>query len=194
MKIYGFQKQENHVLVEIDNKENRFPCKPVDHNNLVNDELLLAEIENFLKTTFEDKLEEERVAFTLAVKLKAVVFKDDILMFEKEEIKPLYKTIVMSDFSEAIFWDEEGCCVGGSEGPYSFKISKELQRELREWHQKFKVYPYQDYSEFDWASYHTRGIELAKKVESEFGDLIEIIYQKPFEDPNNKIDELTLIT
>lgn len=42
---------------------------------------------------------------------------------------------------------------------------------------------------WDWPAFHERGLQLARWLKEEVGDAYRVVYQKPGEDPNDRIDE-----
>ncbi|RNF33988.1 hypothetical protein [Paracoccus methylarcula] len=41
----------------------------------------------------------------------------------------------------------------------------------------------------DWNSFHARGLELARRLKAEVGANFRVVYEKPMEDPQRRIDE-----
>lgn len=109
---------------------------------------------------------------------------------------------VMVDYGNAPFlWlvnrpDEVG--VGGNlcDASYwdaSFPLSEGLWRQFADWAIEFDRTAFYsdnfDGSGWDWLAYHARGLELTRRLKAEVGDAYRVIYDKPFEDPNHRIDE-----
>lgn len=75
-------------------------------------------------------------------------------------------------------------------------ISDELHRDFREWQIRFERevapwrqgHPLFDLS-FDWTWFHARGLELCRRLKQELGDAVRIVYIKPSEDPDFKVDQ-----
>lgn len=99
---------------------------------------------------------------------------------------------IMSDFGEAIFWDQKGVAMGCYKEDCDFPISQSLLNEFYNWHSSFEGFLFEKPS-FNWNEYHKKGISLAKKLKKEVGENVKVVYQKPFEDPNHYIDETTTI-
>jgi hypothetical protein len=45
-----------------------------------------------------------------------------------------------------------------------------------------------DASEWDWNAFHERGLQLTHWLKEEIGDAYRVIYMKPAENPNSKLD------
>ena len=50
-----------------------------------------------------------------------------------------------------------------------------------------------DANNWDWLKFHALGIKLARWLKEEVGDAYRVVYYKPCEDPNHRIDERTEI-
>jgi hypothetical protein len=113
---------------------------------------------------------------------------------------------VMVDYGNAPFlWlvgspDEGG--VGGNlcSGVYrneSFPMSEGLWRKFADWAVEFDRTAF--YSDkfnadgWDWIAFHARGLQLSRWLKEEVGDAYRVVYDKPCEDPNRRIDERTEI-
>jgi len=109
---------------------------------------------------------------------------------------------VMVDYGNAPFlWlvdspDDGG--VGGNlcDGTYweeSFPMTEGLWRKFADWTIEFdRTAFYSDNSDADgwsWIDFHARGLQLARWLKEEVGDAYRVVYEKPFEDPNHRIDE-----
>lgn len=44
-----------------------------------------------------------------------------------------------------------------------------------------------DDSGWDWFAFHARGLQLSHRLKEEAGDAYRVIYDKPYEDPNQRI-------
>ncbi len=188
MAIYRFEVLGKNIIWEIESVERRAGSKPIDHQDFITNKALVEEIDNFMRTYYDDENLKETDSFKIATKLKRSVFMNDVLMFGYMEVQNVYQILMFSDYSDAIFWDDEGACVGGSYGLHYFNFSKELEEELKDWQHGFE----EDCGRWDadsWIKYNARGIELAKKVKNELGDMIDLDYEKPFEDPSFKKGE-----
>lgn len=113
---------------------------------------------------------------------------------------------VMVDYGNAPFlWlvdrpDQGG--VGGSlcdgtSWDKSFPMSEGLWRKLADWANEFdRTSFYSDNSDaaaWDWIAFHARGRQLSRWLKEEVGDAYRVVYEKPAEDPNHRIDERTEI-
>lgn len=86
-----------------------------------------------------------------------------------------------SNLCDATFWDA------------SFPMSEALWRQFADWATEFDRTSFYsddfDDSGWDWLAFHARGLDLARQLKGEVGDAYRVIYDKPFEDPNHRIDE-----
>lgn len=113
---------------------------------------------------------------------------------------------VMVDYGNAPFlWlvdapGEGG--VGGNlcDGTYwdaSLPMSEGLWRKFADWAIEFDRTAFYsddfDDSGWNWFAFHSRGLQLARWLKEEVGDAYRVIYDKPCEDPNHRIDERTEI-
>lgn len=111
---------------------------------------------------------------------------------------------VMVDYGNAPFlWlvdrpDEAG--VGGNlcDGVAWYEscpMSEGLWRKLADWAIEFDRTAFYsdafDADDWDWIAFHARGLQLARWLKEEVGDAYRVVYEKPFEDPNRRIDERT---
>lgn len=109
---------------------------------------------------------------------------------------------VMVDYGNAPFlWradspDERG--VGGNlcDGTCwdaSFPMTEELWQKFADWAIEFDRTAFYsdniDADDWDWITFHARGLQLARWLKAEVGGAYRIIYLKPYEDPNHCIDE-----
>ncbi len=109
---------------------------------------------------------------------------------------------VMVDYGNAPFlWQVNRPDAGGVGGNLcdasywdaSYPLSEGLWRQFAVWAIEFDRTPFYDRdfddSGWDWLAYHARGLELTRRLKAEVGDAYRVIYDKPFEDPNHRIDE-----
>lgn len=68
-----------------------------------------------------------------------------------------------------------------------FKLTEASPEEIREDIEQWKAQP-----KFDWRSYHERGLALAKRLYDELGGAVQVIYEKPCEDPDWQVNEKTV--
>lgn len=80
--------------------------------------------------------------------------------------------------------------------PERYRVSKELEKDFAEWANYFEdnVDCCSDNYDFDWETFHQKGIELAQRLNDEIGQHFNIVYVKPMEDPNRLLDERLLIS
>ena len=78
-------------------------------------------------------------------------------------------------------WDE-GC-----------PMSEGLWRKFADWAIEFDRTSFYsedfDTSGWDWRAFHERGLQLTRWLKDEVGDAYRVVYYKPFEDPNHRMDE-----
>lgn len=95
------------------------------------------------------------------------------------------------------------CGVGGNlcDGTYwheSYPMSEELWRQFSYWAIAFDRTRFDgdcvDPNGWDWPAFHERGLYLAKLLKEEVGDAYQVIYVKPWEDPDREQDERTEIS
>ena len=121
----------------------------------------------------------------------------------RERYRPLIQ--IMPDYGGAYAWDETGLCIGCcinhehlsslfDEDNDVFIIASEL---CETWQLKFE----KDVSfsceggdkNFDWDSFHAEGLALTMRLKGVLGERADVIYEKPFEDPNRKTEEMRFI-
>ncbi|UZR28956.1 putative molybdenum carrier protein [Methylococcus mesophilus] len=113
---------------------------------------------------------------------------------------------VMVDYGNAPFlWlvnspDETGVggnLCDGTAWDESFPMSQGLWRMFADWAIEFEQTAF--YSDnfngdgWDWITFHARGLKLSRWLKKEVGDAYRVVYDKPYEDPNHRIDERTEI-
>ena len=80
-------------------------------------------------------------------------------------------------------WDEGGL------------MSEGLWRRFADWAIEFDQTSFYsddfDASGWDWMAFHEQGMQLTRWLKEEVGDAYRVVYYKPFEDPNHRIDERT---
>lgn len=109
---------------------------------------------------------------------------------------------VMVDYGNAPFlWINREPVTGGIGGNLcdatgwheSYPLTEMLWQQFAGWAIEFdRTHFYAgncDDSEWDWPTFNARGVELARKLKDEVGDAYRVIYDKPTEDPNHRIDE-----
>jgi len=86
-----------------------------------------------------------------------------------------------------------GSNVGDAYGWYgNHLISNELASEFVAWTIEFeretRPTP-EENTAFDWSKFHARGLALCWQLKTELGADVTVIYEKPIEDPNCRVDE-----
>lgn len=123
-------------------------------------------------------------------------------MSESENTAFVPVLTVMPDFGNAPFlWransPDDGigpmiCESGAWEDHYP--MSEALWRKFAIWARTFERISFYSGSNeeaecWDWPAFHERGLQLARWLKEEVGDAYRVVYQKPGEDPNDRIDE-----
>lgn len=76
-------------------------------------------------------------------------------------------------------------------------MSEELWKRFAGWAIEFDRTHFdvegEDTDSWDWIAFHARGLQLARNLKVEVGDAYRVVYEKPCEDPNHRIDERTEI-
>jgi hypothetical protein len=76
-------------------------------------------------------------------------------------------------------------------------MSEGLWRKFADWSIAFDRTSFYsdnfDANDWDWLAFHARGIELSRWLKEEVGDAYRVVYDKPCEDPNQRIGERTEI-
>ncbi len=89
------------------------------------------------------------------------------------------------NWCDGTYWDE------------SFPMSEGLWRKFADWAIEFdRTSFYSDdfnVDDWDWPTFHARGLQLSHWLKEEVGAAYRVVYYKPFEDPNHRIDERTEI-
>ena len=116
---------------------------------------------------------------------------------KKKSVTP--SVTVMPDFGGAYIWYnrlekfEEPKVSEMAEAAHriSGKFPKKLMQDFERWERYFDANAFEEQKlrEFDWHRFHSDGIELAVKLKEVCGDSARVIYEKPFEDPNVKLNE-----
>ena len=75
------------------------------------------------------------------------------------------------------------------------RMSEGLWRKFADWAIEFDQTSFYledfDASGWDWMAFHERGLQLTGWLKEEVSDAFRVVYCKPFEDPNHRIDERT---
>ena len=109
---------------------------------------------------------------------------------------------VMVDYGNAPFlWRVDSPDQGGVGGKRcdgvswdaSCPMSEGLWRKFADWAIAFnRTAFYSDRFDdrgWDWRTFHARGLQLALWLKEEVGEAYRVVYEKPYEDPNHRIDE-----
>ena len=96
-----------------------------------------------------------------------------------------YKVLMQPDYGEALFWDEEGCCIGGYDAIYIGEDGNEITVDLssisglkewfREWDSK-TIYHTVPLTDSQWKEWWEKGVEFAEAVNQLFPDDVELYY------------------
>ena len=120
-------------------------------------------------------------------------------MDHEAERQSTVRYTIMPDYGGAYGWiNREGTdalgpnhadtCGWGGDHP----ISDELQADFAAWQTEFERATNEweaGIALLDWPRFHERGIALARRLKAELGDAVRIYYEKPVEDPNQRINE-----
>ena len=75
----------------------------------------------------------------------------------------------------------------------SMPMSEGLWRKFADWAMAFDHMAFYqedcDVDDWDWLAFHARGLHLCRWLKEEVGDAYRVVYNKPPEDPNRRIDE-----
>ena len=74
-----------------------------------------------------------------------------------------------------------------------YPMSEVLWRKFAIWARTFERISFYDGSGedaecWDWPTFHARGLQLARELKAEVGDAYRVVYEKPAEDPNDRLD------
>jgi hypothetical protein len=117
-------------------------------------------------------------------------------------MKPNKTITIMADFGLGPYaWlkdasdesDYVGVNIANSRtGMDEFDISDRLQKEFADWIGRFERGAL-DNPKFPWASFHKEGLALSRRLKKEIGEIANVVYVKPFEDPDHEQEEKTRI-
>lgn len=118
------------------------------------------------------------------------------------KVKPAKTITIMADFGFGPYaWlkdasdqtDYVGLKIADRKtGMTKFHVSKLLDADFAQWIDRFERYAL-DNPGFDWKTFHREGILLAKRLKQEVGNLANVLYVKPAEDPDHGVKEKTWI-
>ncbi|EKD93692.1 MAG: hypothetical protein ACD_28C00081G0002 [uncultured bacterium] len=118
------------------------------------------------------------------------------------KVKPAKTITIMADFGFGPYaWlkdasdqtDYVGLNIANRKtGMTEFHISKQLEADFGKWIDNFERHAL-DSSDFDWKAFHRDGLCIAKRLKQEVGNLANVLYVKPVEDPNHGVKEKTWI-
>ena len=118
-------------------------------------------------------------------------------------MKEFKRVFTINPDYDTILWDNDGCtypcyddtlelCIDDDENYVSINIPG-----IYEWQQEFECAT--DFAEtkttdgFDWAGWHKRGIEFAKRLREKLPSSCDLWYDAPYEDKSGKIKEKILV-
>ena len=93
--------------------------------------------------------------------------------------------LMLPDYGEALFWDEEGCCIGGYDDIYIGEDGNEITIDLsgigglKEWFHEWDsktLYPTPPWTDSQWREWWEKGVEFAKVVNRLLPDNVELNY------------------
>lgn len=89
------------------------------------------------------------------------------------------------DYGKALFWDEEGCCIGGydemfiGEGADEVALAPLGIEGLKEWFHDWydeSLYQTHHWADEQWGKWWSEGLELAKAVKAKLPANVELYY------------------
>ena len=92
---------------------------------------------------------------------------------------------MLPDYGKALFWDEEGCCIGGYDDIYIGEDGNEITIDLsgigglKEWFHEWDsktLYPTPPWTDSQWRKWWEKGVEFAKAVNRLLPDNVELNY------------------
>lgn len=120
-------------------------------------------------------------------------------MDHEAERQSTVRYTIMPDYGGAYGWiNREGTDVLGpnhadtSGWGGDHPISDELQADFAAWQMEFETAPMDGDAGIvllNWSRFHDRGMALAGRLKAELGDAARIYYEKPVEDPNQRVHE-----
>lgn len=120
-------------------------------------------------------------------------------MNREVECQPMVRYTIMPDYGGAYGWiNREGTdALGPNHADTSswcgdHPISAELQEAFAAWQTEFERAPNEweaGIALLDWQRFHERGMGLARRLKAVLGDAARVYYEKPVEDPNQRINE-----
>ena len=99
------------------------------------------------------------------------------------------------DYGDSLFWDKEGCCIGGCKYLYVGEEGSEIEidlsniMELMEWYYDWhweSLYQRHHWTDIQWREWWAKGLELAKAVNELLPDDVDLFYFS-FKDPLWKV-------
>ena len=120
-------------------------------------------------------------------------------MNREAERQSMVRYTIMPDYGGAYGWiNREGTDTLGPNHADTtgwggdHPISEELQEAFAAWQTEFERATNEweaGIALLDWPRFHERGMALARRLKAELGDAARIYYEKPCEDPNQRINE-----
>lgn len=120
-------------------------------------------------------------------------------MNREAERQSMVRYTIMPDYGGAYGWvNREGtdalgpnhADTSGWGGDHS--ISEELQEAFAAWQTEFELATNEweaGIALLDWPRFHEQGMALARRLKAELGDAARVYYEKPVEDPNQRVNE-----
>ena len=97
----------------------------------------------------------------------------------------MYKVLMEPDYGNALFWDKDGCCIGGNDAICIEEDGNEIAIDLsgisglKEWFQEWDsetLYSTLHWTDLQWREWWERGMELAKAVNQILPNNVELDY------------------
>ena len=117
--------------------------------------------------------------------LRFYIYELGNLLFWEIKIIMMYKVLMEPDYGNALFWDEEGCCIGGYDIIYIGEDGHEITFDLsgisglKEWFLEWvnkTIYSTNLWTDLQWREWWEKGIEFAKAVNQLLPDNVELNY------------------
>ena len=95
------------------------------------------------------------------------------------------KILMLPDYADALFWDEEGCCIGGYDTIWLGEDNNEIEidlssiKGLKEWFVEWDVETLSQthhWTDEQWREWWAKGVELAKAVNKLLPDNVYLDY------------------
>lgn len=104
---------------------------------------------------------------------------------------------IMPDFALAYAWDEQDLAVYVDDAWPDLSGATALDEAFAGWQLRFEHADWEPTMPmlpgFDWDGFHEDGMNLAVRLKAMIGDRCEVLYEKPYEDPQRHVEEFRVI-